>query len=204
MTDCLELEKELMNRGIFPVCGCDEAGAGPLAGPVYAGAVILPLGLEIPGLDDSKKLSGKKREALYNIITEQALAWAVASVSPKEVDEMNILRARLRAMDLAIRALTVTPVYALVDGNQNRGISIPSETVINGDSRVASIAAASILAKVTRDRLMTEYDNKYPQYGFAKHKGYGTRLHYDALKSHGPCEIHRLSFLKKFYAAENS
>jgi len=202
MTDRIELEKELAARGIFPVCGCDEAGAGPLAGPVYAGAVILPPDLEIPGLDDSKKLTEKKREALYDIITQQAVAWAVASVSPEEIDATNILKARLKAMDLAIRALDVVPVYALIDGNQNCGISIPNETVVHGDSRVASIAAASILAKVTRDRLMSEYDKKYPQYGFAQHKGYGTKPHYDALRRVGPCEIHRLSFLKKFYAPE--
>ncbi len=204
MTDRLELEKELAARDVFPVCGCDEAGAGPLAGPVYAGAVILPLGLEIPGLDDSKKLSEKKREALYDVITEQAVAWAVACVSPEEVDEINILNARLKAMDIAIRALAITPAYALIDGNQNRGISIPNETVLKGDSRVWSIAAASILAKVTRDRLMLEYDKKYPQYGFAKHKGYGTKEHYDALREFGPCPIHRMSFLKKFFAEGNA
>lgn len=204
MTDLLELEKELAFRDIFPVCGCDEAGAGPLAGPVYAGAVILPLGLEIPGLDDSKKLSAKKREALYDVITEQAVSWAVACVSPEEIDEINILNSRLKAMDLAIRALDITPVYALIDGNQNRGITIPNETVLKGDSRVWSIAAASILAKVTRDRLMLEYDKEYPQYGFAKHKGYGTKEHYDALREFGSCPIHRMSFLKKFFAEGNA
>lgn len=203
MTDILELERELFSRGIFPVCGCDEAGAGPLAGPVYAGAVILPLGLEIPGLDDSKKLSEKKREALYDVIVEQAEAWAVACVSPEEIDEINILNARLKAMELAIRALPAAPAYALIDGNQNRGISIPNETVLKGDSRVASIAAASILAKVSRDRLMAEYEKQYPQYGFLKHKGYGTKQHREALLEHGFCEIHRLSFLKKIYGEDS-
>lgn len=197
MTDLLELEKELAARGIVPVCGCDEAGAGPLAGPVYAGAVILPLGLNIEGLDDSKKLSEKKREALYDVITEKALAWAVAFVSSEEIDEINILNARLKAMDLAINALKITPSYALIDGNQNRGISVPNETVLRGDSRVASIAAASVLAKVSRDRLMLEMNTLYPQYGFAKHKGYGTPAHYAALREFGPCPIHRVSFLKK-------
>lgn len=202
MTDLLELEKTLALHGITPVCGCDEAGAGPLAGPVFAGAVILPLGLEIPGLDDSKKLSEKKREVLYEIITEKALAWAVMSVSPAEIDEINILNARMKAMDLAIRALKITPAYALIDGNQSRGISIPCETVLKGDSRVRSIAAASILAKVSRDRLMIDCDRLYPAYGFAKHKGYGTEAHYTALRRFGPCEIHRMSFLNKFFAAE--
>ena len=202
MTDLLELEKTLALQGITPVCGCDEAGAGPLAGPVFAGAVILPLGLEIPGLDDSKKLSEKKREVLYEIITEKALAWAVMSVSPAEIDEINILNARMKAMDLAIRALKITPAYALIDGNQSRGISIPCETVLKGDSRVRSIAAASILAKVSRDRLMIDCDRLYPAYGFAKHKGYGTEAHYTALRRFGPCEIHRMSFLNKFFAAE--
>lgn len=203
MTDLLELERELFSRGVFPVCGCDEAGAGPLAGPVYAGAVILPQGLEIPGLDDSKKLSEKKREALYDVIVEKAEAWAVACVSPEEIDEINILNARLKAMELAMRALSVVPAYALIDGNQNRGITIPNETVLKGDSRVASIAAASILAKVSRDRLMLEYEEKYPRYGFAKHKGYGTKQHTEALLEHGFCEIHRLSFLKKLYGEDS-
>ncbi len=197
MTDRLALEKELFEQGIWPVCGCDEAGAGPLAGPVCAGAVILPPQLEISGLDDSKKLSEKKREALYAEITEKALSWAVAFVEPEEIDQINILNARMKAMDLAIRALQLPAAYALIDGNQSRGISIPCQTVLKGDSRVAAIAAASILAKVSRDRLMLKYDSIYPQYGFSRHKGYGTAAHYAALREYGPCPIHRVSFLKK-------
>ena len=166
MTDLWELERELFERGISPVCGCDEAGAGPLAGPVFAGAVILPPDIEIPGLDDSKKLSEKKREALYGIIIEKSAAWAIASVSPEEIDEINILNARMKAMDTAIRALNVTPAYALIDGNRNTGISIPSQPVIKGDSRVLSFAAASVLAKVSRDRFLAEMAEKYPGYGF--------------------------------------
>lgn len=197
MTDRLELEKELFEQGIWPVCGCDEAGAGPLAGPVCAGAVILTPETFIEGLDDSKKLSEKKREALYAVITEKAVAWAVAFVEPWEIDQINILNARMKAMDMAIRSLKTPAVYALIDGNQSRGISLPCQTVLKGDSRVYSIAAASILAKVSRDRLMEEYDKAYPQYGFAKHKGYGTAAHYAALREFGACPIHRVSFLKK-------
>ena len=148
------------------------------------------------------ELSEKMREVLYEIITEKALAWAVMSVSPAEIDEINILNARMKTMDLAIRALKITPAYALIDGNQSRGISVPCETVLKGDSRVRSIAAASILAKVSRDRLMIDCDRLYPAYGFAKHKGYGTEAHYAALRRFGPCEIHRMSFLNKFFAAE--
>ena len=197
MTDCLELEKQLQEQGLWPACGCDEAGAGPLAGPVCAGAVILPPEIIIEGLDDSKKLSEKKREALYAVITEKAVAWAVAFVEPWEIDQINILNARMKAMDMAICSLKTPAVYALIDGNQSRGISLPCQTVLKGDSRVYSIAAASILAKVSRDRLMEEYDKAYPQYGFAKHKGYGTAAHYAALREFGACPIHRVSFLKK-------
>lgn len=196
MSDFFELEKELASQGIVPVCGCDEAGAGPLAGPVCGAAVILPLDFEIPGLDDSKKLSEKKREALYAFITENALAWAVTSVEPDEIDEINILNARLKSMEFAIRALKVRPTFALIDGDRNRGISIPNETIVKGDSLVASIAAASIVAKVSRDRIMCLYDSKYPKYGFAKHKGYGTTAHFAALREYGSCAIHRQSFLK--------
>lgn len=199
MTDPLNLETELAERGVFPVCGCDEAGAGPLAGPVFAGAVILPLEVEIPGLDDSKKLSPKKRDALYDIIIEKAVAWAVASVSSDEIDEINILNARMKAMDSAIRALVPAPVYALIDGNQNRGISVPNETVLKGDSRVISIAAASVLAKVSRDRFMIRMAEIYPGYGFERHKGYGTAAHYAAIRELGPCEIHRTTFLRKLH-----
>lgn len=199
MTDILYLERELYQRGIFPVCGCDEAGAGPLAGPVFAAAVILPPDTDIPGLDDSKKLSEKKRNALYDVIMEKASAWALAQVSPEEIDKINILNARMKAMDLAIRALTIAPAYALIDGNQSRGISFPCETVLKGDSRVVSIAAASVLAKVSRDRYMAEMAEKYQGYGFEKHKGYGTAAHYAAIRELGPCEIHRTTFLRKLH-----
>lgn len=196
MTDLWAIERGLILQGIAPICGCDEAGAGPLAGPVCAAAIILPPETAIEGLNDSKKLSEKKREALFPIIQERAIAWAVAWIGPEEIDEINILNARLKAMDLAIRALKTAPAYALIDGNRNKGISLRNETVVKGDSRSASIAAASILAKVSRDRLMVEMDRLYPQYGFARHKGYGTKAHYAALRELGPCPIHRLSFLK--------
>lgn len=197
MTDLWTIERELIGRGVGPICGCDEAGAGPLAGPVCAAAVILPPETVIDGLDDSKKLSEKKREALFPIIQEKAVAWAVAWVEPGEIDQINILNARLKAMDLAIKALDPAPGYALIDGNRNKGISLENETVVKGDSKSANIAAASILAKVSRDRLMLEMDRLYPQYGFARHKGYGTKAHYAALREFGPCPIHRLTFLKK-------
>jgi len=198
--DLWKIERELMEKGLEgPICGCDEAGAGPLAGPVYAAAVILPAGLVIDGLDDSKKLSEKKREALYDVICEKAVSWAVASVSVEEIDEINILNARLKAMEAAILALDIAPAFALIDGNQNRGISVPNRLVIKGDGLSANIAAASILAKVSRDRLMRELDSVYPGYGFAKHKGYGTKAHYEALRQYGPCEIHRMTFLKKMH-----
>jgi len=198
--DLWKIERELMENGLEgPICGCDEAGAGPLAGPVYAAAVILPAGLVIEGLDDSKKLSEKKREALYDVICEKAVSWAVASVSAEEIDEINILNARLKAMEAAIRALDIVPAFALIDGNQNRGISVPNKLVIKGDGLSANIAAASILAKVSRDRLMRELDSVYPGYGFARHKGYGTKAHYEALRQYGPCEIHRKTFLKRMH-----
>lgn len=198
--DLWKIERELMEKGISgPICGCDEAGAGPLAGPVYAAAVILPEGLVIDGLDDSKKLSEKKREALYDVIREKAVAWAVASVSAEEIDEINILNARLKAMDGAIRALEVVPAFALIDGNQNRGISVPNKPVIKGDGLSANIAAASIMAKVSRDRFMREQDLLYPEYGFARHKGYGTKAHYEALRQYGTCGLHRKTFLRKMH-----
>ena len=183
--------------GTSPVCGVDEAGRGPLAGPVCAAAVILPSNLEIPGLNDSKKLNEKKRETLFNIITQNALAYGVACASVEEIEELNILEATYLAMNRAIAQLSIKPALALIGGNRNSGIEFPSICVIGGDGKCASIAAASILAKVTRDRLMREYDEQYPQYGFAKHKGYGTAAHYAALREYGLCPLHRPSFLKK-------
>lgn len=197
------LEQAARKRGYTLVCGCDEAGAGPLMGPVCAGTVILPEGCDIPGLDDSKKLTEKKREALYGVITERAIAWAVASVSAAQIDATDILSARIKAMELAIEALSLSPDYALIDGNRDHGrcasIDLPHETVVGGDGRSISIAAASILAKVTRDRYVTEVlDKEYPQYHFAQHKGYATKLHYAMLDQYGPCPEHRQSFLVKW------
>lgn len=198
--DFWQFEKEAMAEGRTLVCGCDEAGAGPLAGPVYAAAVILPLGLDIPGLDDSKKLTEKKREALFPVIQEQALAWSVAAVDAAEIDRTDILSARMKAMQLAIDGLSPKPDFALIDGNRDRGrtsaITAPHRCLVKGDSLSASIAAASILAKVSRDRYMTEAAAQYPAYGFDRHKGYGTRLHYQLLREHGPSPIHRRTFLK--------
>ena len=194
-------EREAVQEGYLSVCGCDEAGAGPLAGPVYAAAVILPLEVEIPGLTDSKKLTEKKREALYPVIQEKALAWAVASVDAGEIDEIDILNARIKAMQAAMDRLSVAPDYALIDGNRDHGsrcaIMIPHRTIVKGDSLSASIAAASVLAKVSRDHHMMELAEVYPQYQFEKHKGYGTALHYEMLKKYGPSPIHRRTFLKK-------
>ena len=198
--DFWQFEKEAMAEGRTLVCGCDEAGAGPLAGPVYAAAVILPLGLDIPGLDDSKKLTEKKREALFPVIQEKALAWSVAAVDAAEIDRTDILSARMKAMQLAIDRLSPKPDFALIDGNRDRGrtaaITAPHRCLVKGDSLSASIAAASILAKVSRDRYMTEAAAQYPAYRFDKHKGYGTRLHYQLLREHGPSPIHRRTFLK--------
>lgn len=196
MTDLWEIERGCFDRGLSLVCGCDEAGAGPLAGAVYAAAVILPAGLVIDGLNDSKQVSEKKRDALFEVIKEDAVAWAVALADEKEIDAINILNARLLAMDRAIHMLNPTPEYALIDGNRNKGISIPNEMVIKGDSRSASIAAASILAKVSRDRYMEEMSLKYPQYEFGRHKGYPTKRHYELLRQYGPSPIHRRTFLK--------
>lgn len=199
MTHPWEIEDQVYAEGYAAVCGVDEAGAGPLAGPVYAAAVILPKGLIIPGLNDSKKLTEKKREKLFDVIREQALAYAVATASEQEIDEINILNARMLAMDRAIRALPVKADFALIDGNRSTGIDCPNMTVIEGDARSASIAAASILAKVSRDRFVTEVlDKEYPEYAFARHKGYGTKLHYEMLDQYGPCPAHRKSFLKKW------
>lgn len=203
MTDLWTYEAEARAAGFSLICGVDEAGAGPLMGPVYAAAVILPENCDLPGLNDSKKLTEKKREALYTLITERAAAWAVASVSAAEIDATDILSARIRAMALAIEALTLRPDYVLIDGNRDHGrcasIDLPHETVVGGDGRSISIAAASILAKVTRDRYVTQVlDREYPQYLFAQHKGYGTKLHYAMLDQYGPCPEHRQSFLKKW------
>ena len=199
--DLWSLERSCLERDLSPVCGCDEAGAGPLAGPVYAAAVILPLGVEIQGLNDSKKLTEKKREALFPVIQEQATAWAVARVEAEEIDATDILSARIKAMQLAIDQLKPAPAFALIDGNRDHGrtaaILVPHETVVKGDSLSASIAAASILAKVSRDRWMREAAEQYPQYEFDRHKGYGTRRHYELLRRYGPCPIHRKSFLKR-------
>ena len=199
--DFWQFEKEAMAEDRALVCGCDEAGAGPLAGPVYAAAVILPLGLDIPGLDDSKKLTEKKREALFPVIQEQALAWSVAAVDAAEIDRTDILSARMKAMQLAIDGLSPKPDFALIDGNRDRGrtsaITAPHRCLVKGDSLSASIAAASILAKMSRDRYMTEAAAQYPAYGFDRHKGYGTRLHYQLLREHGPSPIHRKTFLRK-------
>jgi len=205
--DLWELERAAWERGFALVCGCDEAGAGPLAGPVYAGAVILPDGLELPYLNDSKQVTPKRRDLLFDQIKTQAVAWAVASVSAEEIDGTDILSARMRAMQLAVDQLSPAPDYALIDGNRDKGkqfaIVTPHETVVKGDGRSASIAAASILAKVSRDRYMVEMAKKYPQYCFEQHKGYGTRLHYEMLDRYGPSPIHRKSFLKKWEAGRD-
>lgn len=203
--DLWTYEREQWDRGVSTVCGVDEAGAGPLAGPVYAAAVILPRELDIPGLNDSKKLPEKKRESLYHMITTQAVAWSVARVEASEIDEMDILNARMLAMSRAIGGLSVRPDLALIDGNRDHGskyaIETPHVTIIKGDGKSASIAAASILAKVSRDRYMSgELDAQYPQYRFAKHKGYGTKLHYQMLDQYGPCPAHRVTFLKTWEA----
>lgn len=200
-----ELEAAARAEGYAHVCGADEAGAGPLMGPVYAAAVILPEGCVIEGLDDSKKLSEKKREALFDIIRERAVAYSVASVDAREIDEIDILNARMKAMQLAIDALEVPADYALIDGNRDHGasakITTPHETVIGGDGVSLSIAAASVLAKVSRDRYVVEVlDPQYPEYQFAKHKGYGTKLHYEMLDRYGPSPVHRKTFLKKWEA----
>ena len=192
-----EYEKAAVSRGFKYICGVDEAGRGPLAGPVCAAAVILPEDACIPGLNDSKKLSEKKREQLFNVITEKALSYCVAYGTLEEIEEFNILEATFLAMNRAIEGLKIKSDFALIDGNRApKGIKIPCETVVKGDAKSMSVAAASVLAKVSRDRLMLEYDEKYPLYDFKKHKGYGTKEHTELIKKYGPCEIHRLSFLK--------
>lgn len=191
-----EIEDSL---GLQVICGVDEAGRGPLAGPVCAAAVILPKHLQIPGLTDSKKLTDKKRRELFPIIQEQAIAYGIGLASESEIDEINILQATFLAMRRALDQLSVRPEIALIDGNRETDFGLPVKTVVKGDSLSANIAAASILAKVTRDNLMVELAEKYPEYGFEIHKGYGTKAHYEALRTYGPCPIHRRSFLKKFY-----
>ena len=202
-----EYERAQWQQGRKLVCGVDEAGAGPLAGPVYAAAVILPEELEIPGLDDSKKLTEKKREALFDVITEQALSYSIARVEASEIDEIDILNARMKAMQLAIDGLSLQPDFALIDGNRDHGsrcaVTTPHMTIVKGDGLSASIAAASILAKVSRDRYAAgQMHEAYPNYAFDKHKGYGTKLHYEMLDAFGPCPAHRITFLKKWKAGK--
>lgn len=197
--DMWKIEQEYFDKGIQLICGVDEAGRGPLAGPVCAAAVILPPNAEIPGLNDSKKLSDKKRRELYPIIKEQAIAYGIAFADHHEIDEINILQATYLAMERAINQLNVKPELALIDGNRAKDFGIPVQTVVHGDSLSASIAAASVLAKVTRDNFMLEMAETYPGYDFEIHKGYGTKAHYAALTKLGPSAIHRMTFLKKFY-----
>jgi ribonuclease HII len=199
MSDMWDIENELYAQGIQLICGVDEAGRGPLAGPVCAAAVILPPNIEIPGLNDSKKLSDKKRRELFPIIKESAIAYGIAFADHAEIDRVNILQATFLAMERAILQLQVEPEYALIDGNRAKDFGLPVKTVVHGDSLSASIAAASILAKVTRDDWMEMAANEYPEYKFEVHKGYGTKAHYEALDQFGPCDIHRMTFLKKRY-----
>ena len=199
MTDLWELENEIYDSGVWLICGVDEAGRGPLAGPVCAAAVILPRNTEIAGLNDSKKLSEIKREKLYDEICEKAVSFGIAFASVEEIEQLNILNAAMLAMNRAIAQLEPQPELALIDGNRSSAIEINSRCVIKGDAKCADIAAASILAKVTRDRYMLEMAEKYPEYHFERHKGYGTKLHYEALREYGPCEIHRPSFLRKIH-----
>lgn len=199
MTELWTLENEIYASGISLICGVDEAGRGPLAGPVCAAAVILPRSLDIPGLNDSKKLSEKKREELFDVLCREAAAYGIAFAGVEEIEKFNILNATFLAMNRAIAKLGVMPELALIDGNRNTGIEINSRCIVKGDSKCADIAAASILAKVTRDRYMYEMAEKYPQYHFDKHKGYGTKLHYEAIREFGPSPIHRMSFLRKMH-----
>lgn len=199
MMQLWDIENAIYDEGETLLCGVDEAGRGPLAGPVCAAAVILPRGLEIEGLNDSKKLSEKKREALFDLICAEAVSYGIAFASVEEIESMNILNAAMKAMNRAIAKLSPQPSLALIDGNRNNAIELPSRCIVKGDSKCADIAAASVLAKVTRDRYMLQMAEKYPQYGFEKHKGYGTKLHYEALREYGPCDIHRPSFLRKMH-----
>ena len=198
LTSMLEIESRLYKKGYINVCGVDEAGRGPLCGPVVAAAVILPKDEKIDGVNDSKKLSEKKREVLFDVIKEKAITVGVGISDVELIEKINILNATKIAMKEAIENLKIKPDYVLVDGNQAIDISVPFETVISGDAKSESIAAASIIAKVTRDRLLIEYDKKYPEYGFAKHKGYGTKAHIEAIRTYGLTPIHRPSFCKKF------
>ncbi len=198
----LEIENACREEGFLNICGVDEAGRGPLAGPVVAAAVILPENCEIEGINDSKKLSEKKRDALFDVICEKALAYGIAFADEKEIDEVNILNATFNAMKRAVSSLKVKPDIVLVDGNADPGLDIECRTIVKGDAKSASIAAASILAKVTRDRFMCSLDEKYPQYQFKKHKGYPTKLHYQLLDEYGVSDVHRLSFLKKWQKAK--
>ena len=199
MSDLWALENEIYASGVNILCGVDEAGRGPLAGPVCAAAVVLPRGLEIPGLNDSKKLSEKRREALYDVIISSAMAYGIAFADVEEIERLNILHATFLAMNRAIAQLSVRPELALIDGNRDSDIEVPSRCIVKGDSRCADIAAASILAKVTRDRYMIKMAEQYPQYGFEQHKGYGTKPHYAALREHGASPLHRMSFLRKMH-----
>ena len=199
MSDLWLLENEIYASGVSCLCGVDEAGRGPLAGPVCAAAVMLPRGLDIPGLNDSKKLTEKKREELYGIICAGAVCYGVAFASVEEIERLNILNATFLAMNRAIAQLSVPPQLALIDGNRDSGIESPSRCIVKGDALCADIAAASVLAKVTRDRYMTALAREYPQYGFEKHKGYGTKQHYAAIREFGPSPAHRMSFLKTLH-----
>ena len=194
-----EIEDENYAEGFQVICGVDEAGRGPLAGPVCAAAVILPPHTRIPGLNDSKKLTDKKRRELFPVICEQAVAYGIGMATEQEIDEINILQATFLAMQRAMDGLQVRPDLALIDGNRQKDFGLPVKTVVKGDSLSANIAAASVLAKVTRDNIMVELAQQYPEYGFEIHKGYGTKAHYEALRTYGPSPIHRRSFLKKFY-----
>ena len=197
--DWLEFEKEALAKGYKSVCGIDEAGRGPLAGPVCAAAVILPEGVIIDGVNDSKKLSEKKRESLFDVIREQALSYSIAYATVDEIEEINILNATMLAMRRAIDGLEIKADYAMIDGNKIPPIDIDAECIVKGDAKSMSIACASILAKVSRDRLLYKYAEEYPMYGFDKHKGYGTKVHREAILKYGPCPYHRKSFLKKLY-----
>lgn len=199
MIELWTLENEIYAGGVKLLCGVDEAGRGPLAGPVCAAAVILPQNCEIQGLNDSKKLTEKKREALFDVICAAAVSYGIAFATVEEIEEYNILGATFMAMNRAIAKLNPVPELALIDGNRNTGIQIPSRCVIGGDGKCADIAAASVLAKVTRDRYMLQMAELYPQYGFEKHKGYGTKAHYEAIRAYGPSPIHRPSFLRKMH-----
>ena len=202
MIDMWEFENKHIAEGFRAICGVDEAGRGPLAGPVCAAAVILPENIEIPGLNDSKKLSDKKRRELFPVICEKAIAYGIAFASHEEIDEINILQATYLAMERAINGLQVKPDFALIDGNRAKDFGVPAETIVGGDGKSASIAAASVLAKVTRDNYMLEMAQAYPGYDFEIHKGYGTKAHYAALAELGPCPIHRMTFLKKLYGTK--